>query len=49
METLRKIFRYLANLEWTERKQHDCIFCDRKKLQNTVYEVRVVFSTQKCR
>lgn len=39
METLRKVFHYLANLEWTERKQHECIFCDREQLQNVVYEV----------
>ncbi|MCJ1426960.1 hypothetical protein MMC29_004863 [Sticta canariensis] len=38
METLRKVFHYLANLEWTERKQHACIFCDRERLQNVVYE-----------
>ena len=39
METFRKIFRYLANLEWTEKKQHYCIFCDRENLRSVVYEV----------
>ena len=40
METLRKIIHYLANLEWTEKKQHYCIFCDRERLKSVVYEVR---------
>ena len=39
MESLRKILHYLANLEWTEKKQHDCVFCDREKLRNVIHEV----------
>ncbi|KAI1364201.1 hypothetical protein F5Y08DRAFT_307349 [Xylaria arbuscula] len=38
METIRRVFNYLANLEWTERVQHTCIFCDRSKLVTIVYE-----------
>lgn len=38
METIRNILHYLAKLEWREKKQHDCIFCDRERLQNIVYE-----------
>ena len=39
MESLRKILHYLANLEWTEKKQHDCVFCDRENLRNVIHEV----------
>ncbi|KAL6899988.1 HIT-like domain-containing protein [Trichoderma evansii] len=38
METARRIFHYLCNLEWTEKKQHKCIFCDRKNFASIVYE-----------
>ncbi|KAM0446071.1 hypothetical protein ACHAO4_009516 [Trichoderma viride] len=38
METLRRIFHYLTHLEWTERRQHVCVFCDRKNFANIVYE-----------
>ncbi|PNP43670.1 hypothetical protein TGAMA5MH_04642 [Trichoderma gamsii] len=38
METLRRIFHYLTHLEWTEQKQHVCIFCDRKNFAEIVYE-----------
>ena len=41
MERIRRILHYLANLEWTEKKQHDCIFCDREKLRDVIYEVCV--------
>lgn len=39
MDAARKIFRYLANLEWTEKIQKNCILCDRQNFQNIVYEV----------
>ena len=39
MESIRKILHYLANLEWTEKIQHDCVFCDREKLRNVIHEV----------
>lgn len=39
MPRLRHFLHYLANLEWTERKQHDCIFCNRERLRDVVYEV----------
>ncbi|KAI0527753.1 hypothetical protein F5B22DRAFT_582188 [Xylaria bambusicola] len=35
---MKRIFNYLANLEWTERVQHACTFCDRSKLTKIVYE-----------
>ncbi|KAI0543239.1 hypothetical protein GGR58DRAFT_14832 [Xylaria digitata] len=38
MEKIRRIFRYLANLEWTERVQRTCVFCDRSNFANIVYE-----------
>lgn len=41
MDRLRQILHYLAHLEWTERKQHDCIFCNRERLRDVVYEVCV--------
>lgn len=41
MDRLRRFLHYLAHLEWTERKQHDCIFCDRERLRDVVYEVCV--------
>jgi len=39
METIRKIVHYLLNLQWTEKVQRECLFCDRKNFQNIVYEV----------
>ena len=38
METLKRIWRYLTNLEWTEKRQAVCVFCDRRNLQNIRYE-----------
>ncbi|KAI0802222.1 hypothetical protein GGR55DRAFT_666662 [Xylaria sp. FL0064] len=38
METIRRIFRYLANLEWTHRVQHTCTFCDHSNFAKIVYE-----------
>ncbi|KAI1288697.1 hypothetical protein F5Y03DRAFT_80559 [Xylaria venustula] len=38
MEAIRRLFYYLANLEWTERVQHTCIFCDRSNFAKIVYE-----------
>ena len=37
METIRNILHYLANLEWTERKQFACKFCDREKLKDSIF------------
>ena len=39
METVRKAIRYLAGLEWTEKRQRRCLFCDREGLRSVVYEV----------
>ncbi|KAI1390694.1 HIT-like protein [Hypoxylon trugodes] len=45
MQRMRAIFSYLAHLEWTEKKQKDCIFCDRTKFQgNIVYETDTLFA-----
>ncbi|KAI1132136.1 hypothetical protein F5Y10DRAFT_231618 [Nemania abortiva] len=38
MENIRRFFHYLANLEWTERRQHVCKFCDRTNFASIVYE-----------
>ncbi|KAI0965033.1 hypothetical protein F4678DRAFT_453950 [Xylaria arbuscula] len=38
MEAIRRFLYYLANLEWTERVQHTCIFCDRSNFAKIVYE-----------
>ncbi|KAK0702252.1 hypothetical protein B0H67DRAFT_500629 [Lasiosphaeris hirsuta] len=38
MELLRRAFHYLANLEWTERVQKTCVFCDRANFASIVYE-----------
>lgn len=42
MESIRKILHYLANLEWTEKKQHDCIFCNRERLRDVIHENETV-------
>ena len=39
METIIKVWHYLSHLEWTERKQYDCLFCDRRNFKTIVYEV----------
>lgn len=39
MQRLWRIYQYLANLEWTERVQHECRFCDRNNLISVLYEV----------
>jgi hypothetical protein len=39
MEFIKNSFSYLARLEWTERVQHDCKFCDRSNFASIVYEV----------
>ncbi|KAI2625148.1 hypothetical protein GGS21DRAFT_309685 [Xylaria nigripes] len=44
MEKLGGIFHYLANLEWTERVQHTCIFCDRANFAEIAYEDDVVIA-----
>ncbi|KAI1740012.1 hypothetical protein F4680DRAFT_420935 [Xylaria scruposa] len=38
MENIKQFFRYLTNLEWQERIQHECIFCDRANFASIVYE-----------
>ncbi|PHH75855.1 hypothetical protein CDD80_2020 [Ophiocordyceps camponoti-rufipedis] len=38
METIKRILHYLANLEWSERRQDICIFCDRRNFAAIVYE-----------
>ncbi|KAI5926856.1 hypothetical protein F4810DRAFT_653827 [Camillea tinctor] len=38
MERIKLIFRYLMNLEWTEKIQHYCIFCDRANFGGIAYE-----------
>ncbi|KAI1164937.1 hypothetical protein F5B18DRAFT_218903 [Nemania serpens] len=38
LETMRRVLYYLANLQWTERVQHTCIFCNRKNFSKIVYE-----------
>ncbi|KAI2467904.1 HIT-like domain-containing protein [Annulohypoxylon bovei var. microspora] len=39
MKSIWSFFRYLANLEWRQKVQTHCIFCDRSKFEsNIVYE-----------
>ncbi|KAI2641409.1 HIT-like protein [Hypomontagnella submonticulosa] len=39
MEAIKAIFHYLTHLEWTQKVQTDCIFCDRNNFEkNIVYE-----------
>ncbi|ATY62232.1 Histidine triad-like motif-containing protein [Cordyceps militaris CM01] len=38
MEWAKKVFNYLVHLEWTERIQHNCTFCDRANFAIIVYE-----------
>jgi hypothetical protein len=38
-KSTRGVCRYLRGLEWTEKKQHDCVFCERRNLAKIVYEV----------
>jgi hypothetical protein len=33
------VFHYVANLEWTERVQRECIFCNKANFARIVYEV----------
>ncbi|KAI0429960.1 hypothetical protein F5Y09DRAFT_308985 [Xylaria sp. FL1042] len=49
METIRRIFCYLANLEWTERVQHACIFCDRSNFAKIVYEDEDIIAIENLR
>lgn len=37
-----RIGRYIAGLEWTEKKQEICHFCDRDNFRNIVYEVSFI-------
>ncbi len=36
--TVKRTWHYLANLEWTERPQPVCIFCDSRNLRRIVYD-----------
>ncbi|KAK5997651.1 hypothetical protein PT974_00006 [Cladobotryum mycophilum] len=38
MQTIKRIVHYLSNLEWTERSQEICVFCDRNNFASIVYE-----------
>ncbi|KAL7784323.1 HIT-like domain-containing protein [Trichoderma ceciliae] len=38
MQTIKQLVGYLSNLEWTERFQHICTFCDRANFASIVYE-----------
>ncbi|KAL1641678.1 hypothetical protein SLS58_005956 [Diplodia intermedia] len=56
MKRLRQIFdvvcrvaRYLAGLEWTERKQDVCRFCDSANFRNIVYEDADVLAFENAR
>ena len=40
MESIWKTWIYLTTLEWTERVQHNCKFCDQSNFASIVYEVR---------
>ncbi|GAW23047.1 hypothetical protein ANO14919_125950 [Xylariales sp. No.14919] len=49
METIRRVFRYVANLEWTEKVQRTCIFCDRANFANIVYEDEDIIAIENIR
>lgn len=36
---VRRVLRYLAGLEWTEKRQDECKFCDRSNFKIVVHEV----------
>lgn len=40
MERAKKTLHYLSNLEWTEKKQDRCVFCEPGELKNPLFEVR---------
>lgn len=39
MDAIWKTLNYLANLQWTEKKQHDCLFCNETNFNAIVYKV----------
>ena len=39
---IQKAILYLSNLQWTEKKQHKCLFCDVSNFSNIVYEVNAM-------
>lgn len=39
MERVKKTLHYLSHLEWTEKKQDCCIFCEPGELKNPLFEV----------
>ncbi|KAK2594838.1 hypothetical protein QQS21_007466 [Conoideocrella luteorostrata] len=43
MDFFRRVWHYLKNLEWTEKKQHDCKFCDKRNFTNIAFEDEKVF------
>ncbi|CAI7597073.1 unnamed protein product [Penicillium bialowiezense] len=38
MEWIGRTWTYLTTLEWTERVQHNCRFCDRSNFASIAYE-----------
>ncbi|KAG9252734.1 uncharacterized protein F5Z01DRAFT_224310 [Emericellopsis atlantica] len=48
METLFRAWSYLSNLEWTERAQSDCKFCDHSKLK-PIYQDNLVIAFENIR
>lgn len=49
MDTVWKTLYYLTNLEWREKKQLHCIFCDRDRLQSVVYQDDTVIAVDNLR
>ena len=39
MDSLRNILHYIWNLEWREKIEHDCLFCDSTNFREVVFEV----------
>lgn len=40
MDTVRNVAQYIWNLEWTEKIQHECLFCDRQNFRKAIFEAR---------
>ncbi|KAK3328046.1 hypothetical protein B0T19DRAFT_423535 [Cercophora scortea] len=38
LRTTMAVWHYLANLEWTEKVQHTCVFCNKANFKHIVYE-----------
>jgi biotin synthase-like enzyme len=39
MEFMKQLWNYLTTLEWTERVQENCKFCDQSNFASIAYEV----------